>query len=45
MQNKPNLLNVQMNVNAVKIKEYENKRLFKRPEKQTQSNPNKANLW
>jgi len=28
-----------MNVSSVKTKEYENKRLFKRGEKQTQSNP------
>jgi len=35
-----------MNVTSVKTKEYENKRLCRRGEKQTQSNPNKleANL-
>jgi hypothetical protein len=32
-----------MNVSSVKTKEYENKRLFRRGEKQTQSNPIKPN--
>jgi len=32
MQNKPNLLNVQMNVNKVLTKDYENVRLHRRPE-------------
>ncbi len=42
MQNKPNLLNAQMNVSYCLTKHYENKRLCRRGEKQTQSNPNKA---
>jgi hypothetical protein len=32
MQNKANLLDTQMNVSFVTTKEYENKRLFRRPE-------------
>jgi len=42
MQNKPNLLNAQMNVNTVITKYYENERLLgrrKNKAKQTQSNP------
>jgi hypothetical protein len=39
MQNKANLLDTQMNVSSVKTKNYENKRLCRRGEKQTQSNP------
>ncbi len=46
MQNKPNLLNAQMNVNTVTTKDYENKWLCTRGQnkpktkpKQTQSNP------
>jgi len=39
MQNKPNLLNAQMNVRFTLTKHYENKRLCRRGEKQTQSNP------
>jgi len=39
MQNKANLLDTQMNVSSVKTKDYENKRLCRRGEKQTQSNP------
>jgi hypothetical protein len=39
MQNKANLLDTQMNVTIVLTKDYENKRLCSRPEKQTQSNP------
>jgi len=39
MQNKPNLLDNQMNVSSVKTKEYENKRLCRRGEKQTQTKP------
>jgi len=39
MQNKANLLNVQMNVTIVLTEYYENKRLFRRREKQTQSKP------
>jgi len=40
MQNKPNLLDTQMNVTSVKTKEYENKRLFRRPE----NKPNQTQL-
>jgi hypothetical protein len=32
MQNKANLLDTQMNISSVTTKEYENKRLFRRPE-------------
>jgi hypothetical protein len=39
MQNKANLLDTQMNVISVKTKDYENKRLCRRDEKQTQSKP------
>jgi len=39
MQNKANLLVTQMNVSSVKTKDYENIRLCRRGEKQTQSNP------
>jgi len=39
MQNKANLLNVQMNVTIVLTKYYENKRLCRRSEKQTQTKP------
>ena len=39
MQNKPNLLNAQMNVNKVLTKDYENVRLHRGFKKQTQSNP------
>jgi hypothetical protein len=45
MQNKANLLDTQMNVSSVKTKEYENKRLFRRPEKQTQTNPISKTRW
>jgi len=47
MQNKANLLDTQMNVTSVKTKEYENKRLFRRPENkpnQTQCYPLQADL-
>jgi hypothetical protein len=37
--NKANLLDTQMNVSSVKTKDYENERLCRRGEKQTQSNP------
>jgi len=50
MQNKPNLLNAQMNVSRVSTKDYENKTLGERGKNkpnsnpiQTQSNPIKAN--
>jgi hypothetical protein len=39
MQNKPNLLDTQMNVTIVLTKDYENVRLCKSGKKQTQSNP------
>ena len=39
MQNKPNLLDAQMNVSAVKTKDYENKPRLPAPGKQTQSKP------
>jgi hypothetical protein len=39
MQNKANLLDTQMNVSYCFNKDYENKRLFRRGEKQTQSKP------
>jgi hypothetical protein len=39
MQNKPNLLNTQMSVSSVKTKHYENKRLCRCDEKQTQTKP------
>jgi hypothetical protein len=39
MQNKPNLLNVQMNVTIVLTKHYENKRLCKIEKKQSQTKP------
>jgi hypothetical protein len=39
MQNKPNLLNAQMNANKVLTKDYENVHLHRGFKKQTQSNP------
>jgi hypothetical protein len=39
MQNKANLCEDKMNVTFLLTKHYENKRLFIRGEKQTQSNP------
>jgi hypothetical protein len=39
MQNKANLLDTQINVSSVKTKDYENKRLCSRGEKQTQTKP------
>ena len=39
MQNKPNLLDTQMNVGSVKTKDYENEPCLPAPRKQTQSNP------
>ncbi len=47
MQNKPNLLNTQMNVSSVLIEDYENERLCKREKNkpnQTQSCPPPADL-
>ncbi len=41
MQNKANLLDTQMSVSSVKTKHYENIRLCRCGEKQTQSKPNK----
>jgi len=43
MQNKPNLLNDQMNVNKVLTKDYENKTLGGCGKNKPNSNPNKAN--
>jgi len=42
MQNKPNLLDAQMNVGSVKTKDYENKRLCRCGENKPNSKPNKA---
>ena len=39
MQNKPNLLDAQMNISSVLTKDYENKPRLPAPGKQTQSNP------
>ncbi len=39
MQNKPNLLNTQMNTSYVKTKNYEQKTIDNEPIKQTQSKP------
>jgi len=44
MQNKANLLDTQTNVSSVKTKDYENERLRRRGEKQTQSNPTCSEL-
>ena len=41
-QNKPNLLDAQMNVGSVKTKDYENKRLCRCGENKPNSKPNKA---
>jgi len=47
MQNKPNLLNAQMNVSKVLTKNYENKPRLPAPAKQTQYEPNlsRRSLW
>jgi hypothetical protein len=39
MQNKPNLLDAQMNVSLIKTKSYEQMTMNNEPGKQTQSNP------
>jgi len=39
MQNKPNLLDAQMNISSLLTKDYENKPRLRAPGKQTQSNP------
>jgi hypothetical protein len=39
MQNKPNLLDAQMNVTSILTKDYENVPRLRTPPKQTQSNP------
>ena len=39
MQNKPNLLNAQMNVNTVKTKDYENERPCRRGKNKAKTNP------
>ena len=44
MQNKPNLLDVQMNVNSILTKDYERNDIFAVPENKANSNPIKANL-
>ena len=44
MQNKPNLLNAQMNVNVFLKKDYEDIPCLRTPRKQTQSNPIKPNF-
>jgi len=44
MQNKPNLLNAQMNVSKVLTKDYENERLGGRFKNKANTKPNKPNL-
>jgi hypothetical protein len=44
IQNKPNLPNAQMNVTAVLVKDYENKRNWTLGENKPNSNPIKPNL-
>ncbi len=44
MQNKPNSLNAQMNVNTVITEDYENERLRRRGENKPNSNPIKPNF-
>ena len=44
MQNEPNLPKAQMNVDKVITKDYEKRTLGERGKKQSQTNPNKANL-
>ncbi len=43
-QNKPNLLDAQMNVSSILTKDYENKRLCRRGENKPNSNPIKPNF-
>jgi len=43
MQNKPNLLDAQMNVNSILTKDYERNDIFAVPENKANSNPIKAN--
>jgi len=43
MQNKPNLLDAQMNANKVLAKDYEDKTLGKRGKNKPNTNPNKPN--
>ena len=43
MQNKPNLLNAQMNVNSILTKDYERNDIFAVPENKANSNPIKPN--
>ncbi len=43
MQNKPNLLNAQMNVNTVITEDYENKRPCRRRQNKANTKPIKAN--
>ena len=44
MQNKPNFLESQMNVNSILTKDYERNDIFAVPENKANSNPNKPNL-
>ena len=44
MQNKANLLDVQMNVNSILTEDYERNDIFAVPENKANSNPNKANF-
>ena len=43
-QNKPNLLDAQMNISSILTKDYENERLCRRGENKPNSNPIKANF-
>jgi len=43
MQNKPNLLNAQMNISSILTKDYENKPNWKLGENKPNTNPIKAN--
>ncbi len=45
MQNKPNFLDAQMNINTVLTKDYENKRLRTRRENKPKTNPIKPNYF
>jgi len=45
MQNKPNLLNAQMNITKISTRDYENKLRLRTPGKQTQSNPISKGPW
>jgi len=45
MQNKPNLRNVQMNISAVKTKDYENKTALELQKNKPKTNPIKPNFY